>query len=106
MASGPGWSAWSGTTLPGFEPAAGLTPWIKGLYVIPPARRRGVGGLLVRRCEAWAASLGHQALYLYTERGSAAQALYQHHGWQTIHVGHYEDIGVTVMRTLLRPGTS
>ena len=92
-----------GRDMPGFGPAAGLTPWIKGLYVIPQARRRGVGGLLVRRCESWAASLGHRALYLYTERGSEAQALYERHGWQTIHVGHYEGTDVTVMRTLLRP---
>jgi GNAT superfamily N-acetyltransferase len=94
-----------GQDMPGCGPAAGLTPWIKGLYVIPQARRRGVGSLLIRRCEAWAASLGHQALYLYTERGSAAQALYERRGWQTIHVGHYESIDVTVMRTFPRPGT-
>jgi GNAT superfamily N-acetyltransferase len=86
----------------GYEPAAGLTPWIKGLYVIPPARRRGVGGLLVRRCEAWAASLGHEILYLYTERGSAAQALYERLGWQAVHAGRYEGIDVTVMRAFLR----
>ena len=86
----------------GYEPAAGLTPWIKGLYVIPPARRRGVGGLLVQRCEAWAASLGHEILYLYTERGSAAQALYERLGWQAVHAGCYEGIDVTVMRAFLR----
>jgi GNAT superfamily N-acetyltransferase len=86
----------------GYEPAAGLTPWIKGLYVIPPARRRGVGGLLVQRCEAWAASLGHEILYLYTERGSAAQALYERLGWQAMHAGCYEGIDVTVMRAFLR----
>jgi GNAT superfamily N-acetyltransferase len=40
----------------GYEPAMGLSPWLKGLYVIPAARRRGVGGILVRQCEAWAAS--------------------------------------------------
>jgi len=54
--------------------------------------------------EAWTASLGHQALYLYTERGSGAQALYERHAWQIIHVGRYERIDVTVMRTFLRPG--
>jgi GNAT superfamily N-acetyltransferase len=92
-----------GQDMPGYGPAAGLTPWIKGLYVIPPARRRGVGGLLVRRCETWAESLGHRALYLYTERGSGAQALYERHGWQTIHAGRYEGIYVTMMRIFLRP---
>ena len=84
--------------MPGYGPVAGLTPWIKGLYVVPAARRRGIGGLLVRRCEAWAASLGHQSLYLYTERSSGAQALYERLGWQEIHADRYDGIAVTVMR--------
>lgn len=66
--------------MPGCRPAAGLTAWLKGLYVTPSARRQGVGATLVRRCEAWAASLGHKALYLYSERGSGAQALYERLG--------------------------
>jgi GNAT superfamily N-acetyltransferase len=92
--------------MPGYEPAAGLTPWIKGLYVIPAARRRGIGGLLVRRCEAWAATLGHEVLYLYTERHSGAQALYQRLGWQARHAGRYEGMDVTVMRAFSRPAAS
>ncbi len=88
--------------MPGYEPASGLTPWIKGLYVDAPARREGIGTLLVRRCEAWAATLGHRDLYLYTERDSPAQALYASLGWQAIGTGHYEEIDVTVMRTSLR----
>jgi GNAT superfamily N-acetyltransferase len=91
--------------MPGYGPAAGLTPWLKGLYVAASARRQGVGGLLVRRCEAWAASLGHPALYLYTERGSGAQAIYQGLGWQVIHAGRYDDIAVTVMQTAIRPAS-
>lgn len=87
----------------GYEPAAGLIPWLKGLYVIPSARRQGVGDILVRRCEAWAASLGHQNLYLYTERGSGAQALYEHLGWRIMHTGRYDGIDVTVMETSLQP---
>jgi GNAT superfamily N-acetyltransferase len=87
--------------MPGYGPAAELTPWIKGLYVIPAARRQGIGGLLVRQCEGWAASLGHQALYLYTERGSGAQALYEGLGWRTVHTGCYDGIPVTMMRTSL-----
>ena len=88
--------------MPGYAPAAGLTPWVKGLYVIPEARGRGQGERLTQRCEVWAASLGHDALYLYTERLSAAQALYERLGWQTINTGHYEDIDVSLMRTSLR----
>jgi GNAT superfamily N-acetyltransferase len=90
-----------GRDMAGYAPAAGLDPWLKGLYVIPSARRQGVGGILVRRCEAWAASLGHQVMYLYTERGSGAQALYERLGWQTMHTGHYDGIAVTVMRISL-----
>src|ERR1700722_15216723 len=29
--------------MPGFAPAVGLTPWVKGLYVTPMARGRGCG---------------------------------------------------------------
>jgi GNAT superfamily N-acetyltransferase len=87
--------------MPGYKPAAGLTPWIKGLYVIPSARRQGIGGLLVRRCEAWAASVGHEAVYLYTERGSGAEAQYERLGWRAIHAGSYDGIPVTVMRATL-----
>jgi len=85
--------------MPGYEPAAGLTPWLKGLYVAPAARRQGHGERLVRRIEAWAAALGHESLYLYTERGSAAQSLYQRLGWQSIDAARYDGIDATVMRT-------
>lgn len=84
--------------MPGCEPAAGLTPWLKGLYVAPAARRQGHGERLTRRIEAWAAALGHKSLYLYTERGSAAQSLYERLGWQSIHVARYDGVDATVMR--------
>lgn len=84
--------------MPGYAVATGLGPWVKGLYVVEAARGRGIGQLLTRRAEAWAGALGHRSLYLYTERGSAAQALYARLGWQTIDTGHYEDIDVTLMR--------
>ena len=32
----------------GHEPAAALTPWIKGLYVVPSQRGRGLGALAWR----------------------------------------------------------
>lgn len=85
----------------GYVPATGLTPWLKGLYVAPSARRHGVGGTLVRRCEAWAASLGHKVLYLYTERDSGAQGLYERLRWHAIHAGHYDGVAVTIMHTSL-----
>jgi GNAT superfamily N-acetyltransferase len=39
--------------MPGHEAVAGMSPWIKGLYVDQPARRRGYGALLMSRCETW-----------------------------------------------------
>ena len=71
----------------------------------PPARRRGVGGILVRRCEAWAAALGHKDLHLYTERDSGAQALYERLGWRATLAGHYHGMAVTVMQASLRDGS-
>ena len=91
----------TGHDMPGYGPAAGLTPWLKGLYVAPSARRQGIGATLVRRCEAWAASLGHQTLYLYTERDSPAEALYLNLGWQAMQTAHYDGITATVMQTTL-----
>ncbi|MGI9008827.1 MAG: GNAT family N-acetyltransferase [Streptosporangiaceae bacterium] len=85
--------------MPGYPPAAGLTPWNKGLYVVPASRRQGLGRLLVRRCEEWAASLGHAEVYLFTLTGSAAQALYRGLGWRDIHEGRYDGEDITIMRT-------
>src|ERR1700722_7276267 len=88
--------------MPGYAPAAGLAPWVKVLYVITGARGRGHGERLTRRCEGWAATLGHDALYLYTERGSAAEALYERLGWGTLNTRPQEDIDASLMRTSLR----
>jgi GNAT superfamily N-acetyltransferase len=84
--------------MPGHEAVAGLSPWIKGLYVDQPARHQGYGALLMSRCETWAAALGHEVLYLYTERGSGAEQLYKRLGWQIIRHDQYDGIAVSVMR--------
>jgi GNAT superfamily N-acetyltransferase len=87
--------------MPGYQPAAAWSPWIKGMYVDTLARRRGYGTLLMSRCETWAAALGHDALYLYTERGSGAERLYTGIGWQLLRHDHYDGIDVSVMRKTL-----
>jgi len=84
--------------MPGHEAAAGFSPWMKGLFVSHAERRRGYGALLVSRCEAWAAALGHESLYLYTERDSGAEQLYRRLGWQIIRQCQYDGMAVTVMR--------
>jgi hypothetical protein len=53
---------------------------------------------LQRRDQEWAAALGHDALYLYTERGSGAELLYEHLGWHVIRHDQYGGMDVTVMR--------
>ncbi|SRR5258707_11325289 len=83
--------------MPGHDAVAGLSPWIKGLYVDQPARRQGYATLLMSRCETWAAALGRDILYLYTERGSGAEQLYKRLAWQIIRDDHYDGIAVSVM---------
>jgi GNAT superfamily N-acetyltransferase len=70
--------------------------------LIPPARGRGQGQLLMPRRAVWAATPASDALYLNTEGASAAHTLYERLGWQTINTGHHEDIDVSMMRTSLR----
>jgi GNAT superfamily N-acetyltransferase len=84
--------------MPGHEAVAGLSPWMKGLFVGQAERRHGYGALLVSGCEGWAAALGHESLYLYTERDSGAEQLYRRLGWQIIDHDQYNGTTVTVMR--------
>jgi GNAT superfamily N-acetyltransferase len=51
-----------------------LSPWLGGVYVIPPARRSGVARALVRHVMARAADFRIRDLYLYT---NGAEGLYQ-----------------------------
>ena len=44
-----------------------LTPWLAALIVAEPYRRRGIGGLLVRRVAAEAARLGYAELIFGTD---------------------------------------
>src|SRR5262249_21469769 len=54
--------------------------------VVPEARRRGLGRLLVRRLAGWAAQAGATRAYLQVESGNApAIALYERLGFTTHH---------------------
>jgi GNAT superfamily N-acetyltransferase len=64
--------------LPGRED---LGPWLGGVYVAPPFRRRGVASLLCRTVEERARQLGYRHLYLFT---LDQQALYSHLGWRQL----------------------
>jgi GNAT superfamily N-acetyltransferase len=76
-----------------------LTPWLAALYVVPDARRRGVGSALTDRCEAHAASLGYRTLFLYTER---AEPFYAERGWRLRGTEEYEGQRVAVMEKTIR----
>ena len=63
-----------------------LTPWLAGVFVIPSARHRGIGSLIIRHLENEAVRLGHEHLYLWTP---TAEDLYTSLGWQVLeHIDH------------------
>jgi GNAT superfamily N-acetyltransferase len=70
-----------------------MKPWwvLYDLYVIPEARRRGVGALLIHRAEQLARETGADGLSLETARDNPAQKLYEALGWKRDDVFlHYE----------------
>lgn len=65
-----------------------LSPWLANVLVLPVARGKGCGALLIRAIEAQAARLGQRSLYLFTED---QRDFYERRGWQphsVIHVGN------------------
>lgn len=61
------------------------------LYVVPEARRRGVGALLLDRAKQLARETGADGLSLETARDNPAQKLYESLGWKRDEVFlHYE----------------
>jgi GNAT superfamily N-acetyltransferase len=58
-----------------------LTPWLGGVFVLPPHRRRGIGQALCAVVEEKAASLGVSVLHLFT---LDRQAWYARLGWSLV----------------------
>ena len=57
--------------------------WIlNDLYVVPSARRRGVGDRLLERCEEFVAGSGAEGAWLETAVDNPAQRLYARRGWK------------------------
>lgn len=71
-----------------------LSPWLGGVYVIPPARRRGVASALVRDLMGRAADFGIRTLHLYT---NGAEGLYQKLDWRVLSREPYMGREVTIM---------
>ncbi len=71
-----------------------LTPWLAGLYVAKPWRRRGIGTALVKAIEKKAHELAVGKLYLYTPE---SQDFYSRLGWHVREQTEYHGCTVTVM---------
>jgi GNAT superfamily N-acetyltransferase len=55
---------------------------LNDLFVVPDARRRGVGTRLLRRAREFARDAGAEYLTLETARDNPAQKLYEADGWK------------------------
>ncbi|HTT74066.1 MAG TPA: GNAT family N-acetyltransferase [Thermoplasmata archaeon] len=67
---------------PVFSSVAMRPLWIlNDLFVVPDARRRGVGAALLGRAKAWARATGAEGLTLETAVDNPAQRLYEAQGW-------------------------
>lgn len=71
-----------------------LTPWLAGLYVAKPWRRKGVGTALVKAIERKARELAVRRLYLYTPE---SEGFYSRLGWQGKEKTEYHGYQVTIM---------
>jgi GNAT superfamily N-acetyltransferase len=77
---------------PTFSSVAMKPLWIlNDLFVVPEARRAGVGALLLRRARRHAEETGAEGLILETALDNPAQRLYEAEGWRRDVVFlHYE----------------
>lgn len=71
-----------------------LTPWLAGLYVTTPRRRKGIGTMLVSAIEKEACALGVSKLFLYTPK---SEAFYTRLGWQVNERTEYHGYPITIM---------
>jgi GNAT superfamily N-acetyltransferase len=58
------------------------TPWVRGLYVLPPFRGRGIDRLLIAAVERQATELGAPELFAAT---NAIERLLVRRGWRVFH---------------------
>ena len=75
-------------------PRPELTPWLGGIYVAPPYRRRGIAPAIVERLVEEARRLRVPQLYLWTH---SAAGLYARLGWTECEKLEYCGQTITVM---------
>jgi N-acetylglutamate synthase-like GNAT family acetyltransferase len=71
-----------------------LTPWLAGVFVGEPYRRRGIGAQLVRRIMDEARKLKVPLLYLYTVH---SEKFYAALGWELMERTSYRDQKIVIM---------
>jgi GNAT superfamily N-acetyltransferase len=74
---------------------AELSPWLASLYVIAPARGRGVGLALVNHALDFARSRSIATVYLWTP---GSTKLYEKCGWKIFGASSYADRPITLMQ--------
>jgi GNAT superfamily N-acetyltransferase len=77
-----------------------LTPWLGGVFVRRPFRRRSIASSLCGVVEDKARALGFDRLYLFT---IDQQALYARLGWSPIERVEFRGLGCELMVKPLRP---
>jgi GNAT superfamily N-acetyltransferase len=75
------------------------SPWLASLFVLPAFRGRGLGAALVLGCVEAAASLGIEALHLYTDD---AVGFYERLGWRVVADAELDGTPVRVMSIATR----
>jgi N-acetylglutamate synthase-like GNAT family acetyltransferase len=71
-----------------------LTPWMAGVFVGEPYRRKGIGAELVRRIMVEAGKLDVPLLYLYTVH---SEKFYAALGWTLMERTNYREQKVVIM---------
>ncbi len=73
-------------------------PWLAAVFVVPEARKLGVGSALVDHVVSRSRELGYAEMFLYTEH---QDQWYQKKGWSYLRDTLFNDIKHVVMRNAL-----
>ena len=71
-----------------------LSPWLASLFVLPSARREGIGSALVTHVQHFASSHGVSAIHLWTP---GSTRLYERCGWTVLNRAIYGSRPITLM---------